>query len=51
MPGIEQKRKAEMKPAFTVFAYSMFSEGYLHSMRNVQKNSLISGLPPPLAAI
>lgn len=40
-----------MKPAFTVFAYTMFSEGYLHSMRNVPKNSLISGLPPPLAAI
>lgn len=35
MPGIEQKRKAAMKPAFAVFAYSAFSEGYLHSMRNV----------------
>lgn len=34
-----------MKPAFTIFAYSTFSKGYLHSMRNVPKNSLISGLP------
>ena len=51
MLGIEQKRKGEMKPTFTIFAYGMFSEGYLHSMRNVPKNSLINGLPPPLASI
>lgn len=38
MLGIEQKRKAEMKPAFTIFVYSTFSEGYLHSMKNVPKN-------------